>query len=194
MEHRVYDNGAMAKIGTGIDFCGAGITWAHYDRDVALAVLDAAGLPDMAPHDGIEAQLMARALKPLAIFTDTVPSSWRPFWIDEFGPLIEAGRAVRRGRIVPNPLELGGYPALRTMYVALTEEAWRIDRAIELHQTADQRPEEIDTLLWGRLLGYTEAQVATALLRSRRQRRGEPGPPDRRTWFDDWLEKIEDED
>ena len=110
------------------------------------------------PHEGRELELMLAGEKPLAMFSDVIPSDYP--WPDElFEPYVASGRLIKREHLTESQLE--GYK-VRYLYYALPDEVWRIERVHELNlmsfggwcdAAADSCRET------GRLLGYQEKDI-----------------------------------
>lgn len=113
-------------------------------------------------HTNRELVMMLAGTKPLAVFSDTHPSTLPPFEVipeDVYAPYVEAGRLVRRELIVmpSNPIrEL----AMRIVCYALPTETWRIDAYLLLHQQGDKFGwSETCERMEGTLFGYTDEQI-----------------------------------
>ncbi len=120
------------------------------------------------PHELRELELMLAGEKPLAMFSDVVPSSFE--WPEaDFEPHVQAGTFIKREEILRHPDML--FP-MRLVYYALPQEAWRIEKlhAINAEIHAGRRKstnqDEFET---GRLLGYSDEQVRVFLHWIRRQ-------------------------
>lgn len=124
------------------------------------------------PHDGRELELMLAGTKPLAMFSDLIPSNYE--WPDAaFEPYVSSGALVKQ-EFLTNAQD--GYHKVRHLYFALPKEAWRIERAHALSllnfDIWCEEAEESCSLL-GRLLGYSEKEIE-AFINWARERRGSP--------------------
>ena len=125
---------------------------------------------EIGPHDGRELDLMLAGVKPLAMFTDVVPSNYE--WPDiTFEPHVLSGTLVKREFLTDTK---DGQHKIRHLYFALPGEAWRIEKAHTLSlmtfDTWCEKAEESCAQL-GRLLGYEEDEIE-AFIRWARERRG----------------------
>ncbi|WP_428249116.1 hypothetical protein [Ferrovibrio sp.] len=117
--------------------------------------------PGVGPHELRELELMLAGKKPAAMFSDAVIARWI-IPEDAFEPHVQAGRIIKRVVFEPNP---GSFDAIR-VYYALPGEEWRIDALDAINNAIHSklRPatgqDDIDT---GRLLGYTEEEIAIYL-------------------------------
>jgi len=117
--------------------------------------------PGVGPHELRELELMLAGSKPAAKFSDAVVARWI-IPEDDFEPHVQAGRIIKRVVFEANP---GSFDAI-SVYYALPGEEWRIDalQAIDEAIHSKLRPateqDDIDT---GRLLGYTEEEIAIFL-------------------------------
>ena len=117
--------------------------------------------PDMpkeiGPHEGRELGLMLTGVKPLAMFSDIVPSSYE--WPDAlFEPHVSSGVLLKKEFLT----ELAGGHTVRHLFFALPKEAWRIEEAYALSLAcfapgSDEAYESCSQL--GRLLGYGENEI-----------------------------------
>jgi len=111
------------------------------------------------PHEDQELELMLAGTKPLAMFTDLIPPSFE-FPEADFAPHVASGEIVRHEEIYRSPQSEF---ATRIVYFALAGEEWRIDA---LHAVNDaifsgRRPAtEQDDIETGRLLGYSDEEIA----------------------------------
>ncbi|WP_370152058.1 hypothetical protein [Ferrovibrio sp.] len=122
------------------------------------------------PHDGRELDLMLAGRKPLAMFYDVVPASIELPEAD-FAPHVASGRLIRREEIYPGR---SGSQPLRYIYYALPAEAPRIDRLHTINAAIHggaRKATEADDIEIGRLLGYSEAEIAAYVEHGRRLRR-----------------------
>jgi hypothetical protein len=115
-------------------------------------------------HTGRELQMMLEGTKPLAVFSDSYPSS-RPSYDnipeDVFAPHVESGRFVSREVIVP-PEYPAREPPMRIVCYALATEQWRIDAYLLLHRVGFKYGwSETCERMEGTLLGYTDEQNDT---------------------------------
>lgn len=110
------------------------------------------------PHEGRELELMLAGKKPLAMFSDIVPSCYE--WPDAvFEPHVSSGELVKKEFLTETP---DGRHKVRTLFFALPDEAWRIDEAYALSRKqfetwCDEASETCARL--GRLLGYREEDI-----------------------------------
>lgn len=122
------------------------------------------------PHEGRELELLLAGEKPLAMFSDIVPSPYK--WPDAiFEPYVVSGALVKREYLTTLP---DGYQ-VRHLFYALPEEAWRIEEAYILSlKQVDTRGDEAGecSARLGRLLGYSEDDV-TAFLNWTRKKKAE---------------------
>jgi hypothetical protein len=114
------------------------------------------------PHEGQELELLLNGNKPLAVFMDVVPESGD---IDEriipektFAPYVQSGRLIRIARQMKD--EDGSV----LQYVCFTppDQIWRAKSYLWLHQLIHTRQIEYTDqmdILFGRLLGYTKADI-----------------------------------
>ena len=110
------------------------------------------------PHELRELELMLAGEKPLAMFSDVVPSSFE--WPEaNFEPHVQAGTFVKREKI----LRISDMPLpMRYVYYALPQEDWRIDKLHAINaeiQTGRRKSTDQDEVDTGRLLGYSDDQV-----------------------------------
>lgn len=110
-------------------------------------------------HTNFELGLMLTGIKPLAVFYD---------WSDQVHPVVQrymrmfdrhvaAGRFVKREHI--RPPEKAGDPGSWMVLYARPDEAWRIDRMIELKRAMFERAWTLeDERAEGFLLGYEDWQ------------------------------------
>ncbi len=114
---------------------------------------------------------MLAGRKPAAMFSDAVSARWI---IPEaaFEPHVLAGRIIKH---VVYARDRGGLEAIY-VYYALPGEAWRIaalaaiDHAIRSGQRPATPADDIET---GRLLGYSEAEIAAFMAWSQGKRTGD---------------------
>ena len=110
------------------------------------------------PHEGRELELMLAGKKPLAMFSDIVPSSYQ--WPDEqFEPYVASGALVKKEFLTETP---DGRHKVRYLFFALPDEVWRIEEAYVLsckHFDAWCQEAEEACIRLGRLLGYQEADI-----------------------------------
>lgn len=130
-------------------------------------------LPEgVGPHEGRELELMLAGRKPLAAFTDTIPTS---FEIPEaaFAPHVAAGAIVRREHVYRMP---GERYDTRKVYFALPDQAWRIDALVAIEQpifTGARPATDTDEIETGRLLGYAEEEISVYLKWTNERRLGQ---------------------
>lgn len=111
------------------------------------------------PHEMRELDLMLAGTKPLAMFSD-VSTHCHHFPEAEFAPHVAAGRILKWEETFAIP---DGNLAIRCLYYALPNEIWRIAIAHALKKAVFQgqrEPVENDDIVLGRLLGYSEEEVA----------------------------------
>ncbi|MFC3675438.1 hypothetical protein [Ferrovibrio xuzhouensis] len=118
------------------------------------------------PHDDRELALMLAGRKPAAMFYDVVPAS-----IDlpeaDFAPHVTAGRLVRREEIYAGR---DGGRAMRYVYYVLPGEMQRLEQLHAINAaiySGQRQATEADDIEIGRLLGYTEAEIAAYVKHSR---------------------------
>ncbi|WP_092175890.1 hypothetical protein [Bosea sp. OK403] len=113
-------------------------------------------------HTEFELALMLEGRKPLAVFEDAYPSDWFATMLARFDPFVRDGRFVRR--VIDRPLSPptgtsidAGVAGMRSVYVALPGQEWRIDAYIEMRQSAGRSGwSEASERRQGKLLGYTD--------------------------------------
>lgn len=112
---------------------------------------------EIGPHDGRELALMLVGDKPLAMFSDIVPSPYN--WPDAaFEPYASARVLVKKEFLEDRP---EGH-TVRHLFYALPDEAWRIEEAYSLSLMHFDKPrDEADECCarLGHLLGYSEGEV-----------------------------------
>ncbi|MCW5751654.1 MAG: hypothetical protein KIT81_10955 [Alphaproteobacteria bacterium] len=148
-----------------------------YCRERAVYILDRAGLPPEGPHEFLEADLMRRELKPLAMFNLTVPPSWAPD-LGDFDELAASGRVTRWEYRRPARIPTERLTAHHVILFALAEEAWRLEAMERVDRNEGGHDPEIIDAIAGFLLGYTPLQIATYLV-------------GRRAWANGW--RVPDE-
>lgn len=117
--------------------------------------------PGIGPHELRELELMLAGKKPLAMFYDGLAARWI-IPEAEFEPYVQAGRIVKHVIITP---DCGGMDSI-CVYYALPGEEWRIDalEAINHATRSGARPAtDQDDIETGRLLGYSEDEIAAFL-------------------------------
>jgi len=110
------------------------------------------------PHEDRELELMLAVRKPLAMFGDSVGSTYQ-FPEADFAPYVADGTFVRR-EVVYHPQGAGA--SCRFVYFARAGEEWRIELMHQIHErifvqgetTSHETEREI-----GRLLGYDDADI-----------------------------------
>jgi len=115
------------------------------------------------PHEGMELELMLKGEKPMAMFSDTIPSSME-LPEEKFLPFVQSGKIIKVEKVYQPP-SLKNIK-IRNVYYALTGEEWRIDRLHEINKNALCREEPItdnDEKETGYLLGYSPEQVSCFL-------------------------------
>jgi len=114
------------------------------------------------PHEERELELMLKGTKPLAMFSDIIPSAF-VFPDADFEPHVTAGRLVQKEFWTKTS---DGQHDVRYLFYALPGEEWRIEEAFELcakGQAADAAEVEADEARMGFLLGYSDAEVQAFL-------------------------------
>lgn len=111
---------------------------------------------------------MLAGAKPLAMFRDGVGYTHH-FPEAEFAPHVARGAIIRREEIHRG----AGPVATLCVYFALPGEEWRIEAAdaIDRGEGRGARSIEEDEIAMGRLLGYTEDEIAAYLAHSKAHRR-----------------------
>lgn len=119
------------------------------------------GVPEgIGPHEGRELELMLAGEKPLAMFSDVVPSSFE--WPDElFEPHVSSGDLIKKEFLTETP---DGKHNIRYLYYALPDEVWRIEEAhalslIHFEKFCEEAMESC--IQMGHLLGYREEDIQT---------------------------------
>ena len=115
-------------------------------------------------HTEFELALMLEGRKPLAVFEDAYPCDWLATMIARFDPFVRDGRFVKR--VIDNPLSApvdtsigASVEGMRSVYIALPGQEWRIDAYIEMWQSAKKSGwSEASERRQGKLLGYTDWQ------------------------------------
>lgn len=120
--------------------------------------------PELGPHEHQECILMLAGKKPLAEFSDIVESPY--IWPDAvFEPHVKAGKIIKKE--FRKKVDIRGKEYThRHLYYALPGEEWRIDEMLALRgKSYNGDLEEIrrDDVKIGRLLGYTEKEIACFL-------------------------------
>ncbi|MBD3660996.1 MAG: hypothetical protein HUJ11_02185 [Arenibacter algicola] len=110
------------------------------------------------PHEGRELELMLAGEKPLAMFSDVIPSDY-PWPDEQFAPFVAVGKLVMREFLTDTS---DGKYKVRHLYYALPDEAWRIDEAHRLSLLhfdgwCDEAADACAQM--GRLLGYAEMDI-----------------------------------
>lgn len=117
--------------------------------------------PGIGPHEGRELELMLAGSKPLAMFSDVVSQSLEG--LDEaFAPHVESKRFCRREAICRPRGRLLGNIALRYVYYALPDEAWRLGAMHRLNDgrlSGRRKFSLADEFAAGRLLGYSTREI-----------------------------------
>jgi hypothetical protein len=112
-------------------------------------------------HTGRELLLMLEGTKPLAVFSDTHPTTKPPFEIipeDVYAPYVEAGRLVKR-EVIELPVDPVRDSPMRIVCYALPTEQWRIDAYLLLYRVGMRFGwSESCERMEGTLLGYTDEQ------------------------------------
>jgi hypothetical protein len=115
-------------------------------------------------HTGYELALMMERRKSLTFFHDVFPADWLDEIMSRFDPFVARGKFVRR--IVDEPLsahhplaEADAGDTLRTILIALSDQAWRIDAFLLMWRVAaitgwNETLERFE----GSLLGYEDWQ------------------------------------
>lgn len=118
--------------------------------------------PAIGPREDRELELMLAGTKPLAMFYDVVPASIELPEAD-FAPYIDAGRILKHETIY---ISAHDDVPTRYIYYALPCEGWRIDKICKIHAAiyaGEPRDRMADDIKIGRLLGYSEAEIAAYL-------------------------------
>lgn len=122
--------------------------------------------PGVGPHEGRECELMLAGLKPLAMFSDA-DTHCHHFPEAEFAPHVAAGRIMQWEETIAIPDDK---LAIRCLYYALPNQAWRIAKAHAIKKSLFQglrKPAEGDDIELGRLLGYREEDIQAYLRHAR---------------------------
>ncbi len=122
------------------------------------------------PHETRELELMLAGHKPAAMFSDALVAR-RIIPETAFEPHVLAGRIIKRVVYAP---DRSGLEAVY-VYYALPGEAWRIAalEAINHAIRSGQRPATTaDDIETGRLLGYSEAEIAAFMAWTEGKRTG----------------------
>ena len=109
---------------------------------------------------------MLSGLKPLAMFSDA-DTHCHHFPEAEFAPHVAAGRILKWEETIAIPDDKH---AIRCLYYALPNEAWRIESAHAFKKALFQgqrNPTEDDDIALGRLLGYSEEDIQAYLRHTR---------------------------
>ena len=119
-------------------------------------------LPEgIGPHEGKELELMLQGQKPMAFFSDTIPSSME-LPEAEFLPFVENGQIIKVEETY-TPHKTPNIK-LRHLYYACAGEEWRINELVEIDRAvlAGKRAmTDEDEKRTGYLLGYTDKQIST---------------------------------
>lgn len=119
--------------------------------------------PGIGPHEGRELALMLAGTKPLACFSELTRADFD--WPDaHFQPYVRAGTLLKRV-FLHREIVAGMSEEVRSLYFARPGEAWRIDAAHRNRRRtyAAGRESDADAREMGRLLGYSEAEIAAFL-------------------------------
>lgn len=104
--------------------------------------------------------------KPVAMFSDVVPSSF-DLPEQDFAPYVANGKLITRA-IVMTASRSGNHD-MRFLFYALPDEQWRIERLIEIHRAIHKHDEpsthELEKEI-GQLLGYKDQDIQIYLDRS----------------------------
>lgn len=118
------------------------------------------------PHEGRELALMLSGRKPAAMFVDVLPLDPRAP-LSLFRPYVRSGRFTMRMDVFPRRPNL----RLRCVYYARRGHGGRIARLRELNRrliAGGARWTDADDAETGRLLGYSERDIAAFLAHKRR--------------------------
>lgn len=121
------------------------------------------------PHEGRECQLMLAGNKPMAMFCD-VAAHCGHFPEEEFAPHVSTGAISRREEFYSSA---NGAIITRCLFFALPGQEWRVEAAHMIQEaifTGRRGGIEADDVQLGRLLGYTEMEIATFLDHARPHR------------------------
>jgi len=131
---------------------------------------------EIGPHEGRELELMLAGVKPLAMFSDVIPSNYE--WPDAlFEPHVSSGVFVKREFLTDAK---DGRRKVRHLYFALPEEAWRIEKAHALSlMSFDAWCEDAEEscVQLGRLLGYGEDEIEVFIRWASERRGSSDGTP-----------------
>lgn len=122
--------------------------------------------PEIGPHEERELELMLAGQKPMAMFSDVVhaPFDWGEA---SFEPFVEDGRLIKREEIVE--IHHPETHLHRYIYYTLPGEEWRSERLSQIHHhlfiDRVKTTPELETEI-GRLLGYTDHEIAVYIERS----------------------------
>jgi hypothetical protein len=121
--------------------------------------------PKIGPHDGRELDLMLAGEKPMAMFYAPIDEA---HVIPEaaFAPHVRDGVLVQAERHFHIAREAAGDPEIRIVLYALPTEEWRIAAALAIIEPVwhgDRPPAAEDDIEMGRLLGYSDAEIAAFL-------------------------------
>jgi len=124
--------------------------------------------PEIGPHEGRELSLMLAGEKPLARFSEAVAAR---HLLPEalFAPHVASGHIVKRE--YPHTDTATGISAI-SIYYALPTEEWRIAALLEIDTviiSGKRMATDADDREIGRLLGYTEVEIAAFLSWKRQQ-------------------------
>jgi hypothetical protein len=122
---------------------------------------------EIGPHEGLELELLLSGDKPLAMFSDIVPSGFE--WPDAaFEPYVASGILVKKEYLTTLP---DGH-RVRHLFYAQPAEVWRIEEALALSLKPVAGGAEADdcSARLGRLLGYNEEEVQAFLRWTRKNR------------------------
>lgn len=114
------------------------------------------------PHEGRECAMMLAGTKPLAMFCE-VATHADYFPESDFAPHVASGRILRR-----EELYWGAKARIMTrcVFYALPGHEWRMEAAHAIQKaifTGDRQGTASDDVQLGRLLGYTEGEIAAFL-------------------------------
>jgi hypothetical protein len=123
--------------------------------------------PGVGPHEDRECDLMLAGHKPMAMFCEVADHSGY-FPEEVFAPYLSSGQIVRREEFY---LRAQNGVLTRCLFYSLPGQEWRMEAAHMVQEaifTGIRRSTEEDDVQLGRLLGYTDAEIASFLEHARR--------------------------
>lgn len=121
------------------------------------------------PHEDRECELMLAGHKPMAMFCEVAEHSGY-FPEEDFAPHVSAGKILRREEFYVRSQDS---IVTRCLFYSVRGEEWRMEAAHVIQEaifTGKRRSTEEDDTQLGRLLGYTDAEIASFLDHARRCR------------------------